>query len=140
MGLTGAHFLGYNDGLDYFLAVLGLAACAGLLILTTPFLANYFVMNLALFLVLFVFGFLTARRAGVNYWMQIVMLAIFVFVGLDPQQPVATQTIIEIGAIVGCSGGTHENLSRLAQSPAEPSVAANAARRRLGLPFRAPWK
>jgi len=103
MGLTGAHFLGYNDGLDYFLAAIGLAACAGLLILTTPFLANYFVMNLALFLVLFVFGFFTARRAGVTFWMQIGMLAIFVFVGLDPQQPVATQTIIDayVGFIVG---------------------------------------
>ena len=86
-----------------FLAALGLAACAGLLILTTPFLANYFVMNLALFLVLFVFGFFTARRAGVTFWMQIGMLAIFVFVGLDPQQPVATQTIIDayVGFIVG---------------------------------------
>src|SRR6516162_7221009 len=78
-----------------FLAALGLAACAGLLILTTPFVANYSIMNLALFLVLFVFGFFTARRAGVNFWMQIVMLAIFVFVGLNPQQPVATQAIID---------------------------------------------
>ena len=52
-----------------FLAALGLAGCAGLLILTTPFLANYSVMNLALFLILFVFGFLTARRVGVTFWM-----------------------------------------------------------------------
>jgi hypothetical protein len=86
-----------------FLAALGSAGCAGLLILTTPFLANYFVMNLALFLILFVFGFLTARRVGVTFWMQIGMLAIFIFVGLNPQQPVATQTIIDayVGFIVG---------------------------------------
>ena len=60
-------------------------------------------MNLALFLVLFVFGFLTARRVGVTFWMQIGMLAIFIFVGLNPQQPVATQTIIDayVGFIVG---------------------------------------
>jgi len=69
--------------------------CAGLLILTTPFVTDYLVMNLALFLALFVFGFFTARRAGVNFWMEIVMLAIFVFVGLNPQQPEATQTIID---------------------------------------------
>ena len=65
-----------------FLAALGLAACAGLLILTTPFLTDYLVMNLALFLVLFLFGFTTARSAGVTFWRQIGMLTIFVFVGL----------------------------------------------------------
>ena len=91
-----------------FLAALGSAACAGLLIFITPFLANYFVMNLALFLILFVFGFITARRAGVTFWMQIAMLSIFIFVGLDPQQPVATQTIIDayVGFIVGIAIAT----------------------------------
>ena len=91
-----------------FLAAVASAACAGLLILTTPFLANYFVMNMALFLILFVFGFLTARRAGVNFWMQIGTLAIFIFVGLNPQQPVATQTIIDayVGFIVGMAIAT----------------------------------
>jgi hypothetical protein len=39
-----------------FLAAVGSAACAGLLMLTTPFLTNYLVMNLALFFILFVFG------------------------------------------------------------------------------------
>jgi Fusaric acid resistance protein family len=91
-----------------FLAALGSAACAGLLILSAPFLTNYFVMNVALFLILFVFGFITARRAGVTFWMQIAMLAIFIFVGLDPQQPVATQTIIDayVGFIVGIARAT----------------------------------
>jgi uncharacterized membrane protein YccC len=91
-----------------FLAAVGSAACAGLLILTTPFLANYFVMNMALFLILFVFGFFTAGRAGVNFWMQIGMLAIFIFVGLNPQQTVATQTIIDayVGFIVGMAIAT----------------------------------
>ena len=86
-----------------FLAALGLAACAGLLILTTPFLADYLVMNLALFLILFVFGFITARSAGVNFWMQIGILTVFIFVGLNPQQPIAAQTIIDtfVGFIVG---------------------------------------
>jgi uncharacterized membrane protein YccC len=86
-----------------FLAALGLAACAGLLILTTPFLADYLVMNLALFLMLFVFGFITARSAGVNFWMQIGILTVFIFVGLNPQQPIAAQTIIDtfVGFIVG---------------------------------------
>jgi hypothetical protein len=45
-------------------ASLLLAGCAVVLLLTTPFLANYAVMNLALFLVLFAGGFLTARIRG----------------------------------------------------------------------------
>jgi uncharacterized membrane protein YccC len=86
-----------------FLAALGLAACAGLLILVTPFLADYLVMNLALFLILFVFGFMTARTAGVNFWMQIGMLTIYTFVGLNPQQELPTATIIDtfVGFITG---------------------------------------
>ena len=71
-----------------------LAGCAVLLLLTTPFLANYALMNLALFLVLFAFGFLTARIAGINFWMQLAYLTISAFVGLNPQEPVASQTII----------------------------------------------
>ena len=60
-------------------------------------------MNLALFLILFVFGFITARSAGVNFWMQIGILTVFIFVGLNPQQPIAAQTIIDtfVGFIVG---------------------------------------
>jgi uncharacterized membrane protein YccC len=71
-----------------------LAGCAVLLLLTTPFLANYFIMNLALFFVLFAFGFVTARIAGVNFWMQLGYLSISVFVSLNPQEPVASQAII----------------------------------------------
>jgi hypothetical protein len=65
-------------------------------------------MNLALFLALFVFGFFTASSAGVNFWMEIVMLTIFVFVGLNPQQPVATQTIIDayVAFIIGIAIAT----------------------------------
>ena len=44
-----------------FLAALALAGCVFLLILTTPFPADYLVMNLVLFLVLFTLGFVTAR-------------------------------------------------------------------------------
>jgi uncharacterized membrane protein YccC len=91
-----------------FLAALGLSACAGLLILITPFLADYIVMNLALFLILFGFGFSTARIAGITFWMQIALLTISTFVGLNPQQPVATQTIIDnfLGLIAGMGIGT----------------------------------
>ena len=86
-----------------FLAALALAACAALLILTTPFLADYLVLNLALFFILFWFGFLTAQIPGVTFWMQVTILSISAFVGLNPQVPVASQTIIDtfLGLIVG---------------------------------------
>src|SRR5262249_39127498 len=42
------------------------------------------------------------------YWMQIALLTISAFVGLNPQQPVATQTIIDtfLGLITGMGIGT----------------------------------
>ena len=71
-----------------------LAACAVLLLLTAPFLANYAVMNLALLLVLFAFGFLTAPIPGITFGIQIAYLTISAFVGLNPQEPVSSQTVI----------------------------------------------
>ena len=47
-----------------------------------------------LFLVLFAFGFMTARIAGINFWMQLGYLSISAFVGLNPQEPVPSQAII----------------------------------------------
>ena len=78
-----------------FRASLILAACAALLILTTPFLADYAAMDVALFLILFTLGFLTARIPGINFWIQLAYLTISAFVGLNPQEPVAAQTIID---------------------------------------------
>jgi uncharacterized membrane protein YccC len=65
-------------------------------------------MNLALFLILFAFGFLTARIPGINFWMQVALIAISAFVGLNPQQPVPSQTIIDtfLGIIIGMAIAT----------------------------------
>src|SRR6266404_5040802 len=91
-----------------FLAAMGLAFCAALLLLTTPFLANYAVMNLALFLIFFVYGFLTIRIPGINFWMQVSFIAMSAFVGLNPQVPVRSQTIIDtfLGIIIGMGVAT----------------------------------
>jgi uncharacterized membrane protein YccC len=91
-----------------FVKVLALIGCLFLLILTTPFLAGYSVMNLVLFLVLFIFGFLTARSAGINSWILVGFLTISAFVGLNPQVPVASQTIIDtfLGLMIGIGIGT----------------------------------
>jgi hypothetical protein len=91
-----------------FRASLMLAACAALLILTTPFLADYAVMNVALFLILFTLGFLTARIAGINFWIQLAYITISALAGLNPQVPVASQTIIDtfLGLTFGMFIGT----------------------------------
>ncbi len=90
-----------------FLATLALTGCGFLLFLTTPFLADYLVMNLVLFLILFVFGFLTARSAGINFWILLGQLTISAFVGLNPEVPVASQTIIDtfLGLMIGMGIG-----------------------------------
>jgi uncharacterized membrane protein YccC len=86
-----------------FFGSLILIGCTIVLLLTTPLLANYFVMNLTLFVILFGLGFLTARTAGINFWILLTYLIISVFVGLNPQQPVDSQNIIDsfIGLMVG---------------------------------------
>ncbi len=64
-------------------------------------------MNLALFSILFTFGFLTGRFFGFTLWMAIALLSISAFVGLNPQQPVPSQTIIDtfLGVIIGVGIG-----------------------------------
>ena len=91
-----------------FLAALGLAASVVLLILVTPLVADYPAMNVALFLMMFAVGFTTARSAGIGFWTQIGMLTIYAFVGLNPQQPVPTQTIIAtfVGFTIGMTIAT----------------------------------
>jgi hypothetical protein len=78
-----------------FHASLVLAVCAAMVILTAPFLADYAVMNVALFLILFTFGLLTGRISGINFWILLAYITISAFVGLNPQEPVASQTIID---------------------------------------------
>src|SRR6202035_4290240 len=78
-----------------FLAALCFIPTVALLQIATPALAYCPVMNLALFAILFIFGFLTVRLPGLTFGTQVVVLGISVFVGLNPQQPVASITIIE---------------------------------------------
>jgi uncharacterized membrane protein YccC len=91
-----------------FKGSLALIACIIVLLLTTPYLSNYIVMNLALFGILFGFGFVTAKAPGITFWMQLALLTISSFVGLDPQHPVPSQTIIDtfLGMIVGLAIAT----------------------------------
>jgi uncharacterized membrane protein YccC len=86
-----------------FVAALLFIPTVALLHLSTPVLANYAVMNLALFGALFALGFFTVRKPGVGFWTQVVILRISVFVGLNPQQAVPSVTIIDsfLGLTIG---------------------------------------
>jgi p-hydroxybenzoic acid efflux pump subunit AaeB len=91
-----------------FLATLVLSVYAALLILITPYLADYLVMNLFLFTGLFIFGFLTARAPGFSFWGIVTVLSTSVTVGLNPQVPVPSGTIIDsvLGLITGMAVAT----------------------------------
>ena len=72
-----------------------------------------------LFFVLFAFGFVTARIAGINFWMQLGYLSISAFVGLNPQEPVPSQAIINTFLYLafgnlGRDGGQSDRLAGLA--------------------------
>jgi uncharacterized membrane protein YccC len=90
-----------------------LAVCAALLILMAPFLVSYAAMNLALFLLLFTAGFLTARIAGMTFWMEFAFLTISQSVALNPQNPVPSQTIIDAFVGMMCGMWIAAVLSRL---------------------------
>ena len=91
-----------------FKGSLALIGCVVLLLFTTTFLSNYIVMNLVLFALLFMFGFATGRSPAVTFWIQLALLTISTFVGLDPQHPVPSLTIIEtfVGLIAGLAIAT----------------------------------
>lgn len=65
-------------------------------------------MNLVLFIGLFIFGFTTARTPGFSYWALVAILGTSVLVGLDPEVPVASSTIIDsiLGLITGIAVAT----------------------------------
>jgi uncharacterized membrane protein YccC len=90
------------------LAILVLAAYGAILILITPFMASYLVMNLTLLVGIFIFGFLTARSPGLTFWALLTILGISTFVGLNAQVPVPSSTIIDsiLGLMLGIAIAT----------------------------------
>jgi uncharacterized membrane protein YccC len=69
----------------------------------TPALSSYLVLNLLLFVALFLFGYLTQAVPGVTFSMQIALLATVVSLGLNAQRPVTFQSIVGVyfGIVVG---------------------------------------
>ena len=71
-------------------------------------MANYLVMNLTLFVGLFIFGFMTVRLPGLSFWSIVAILSTSVFVGLNSQEPVPSDTIIDsvLGLMTGMAIAT----------------------------------
>src|ERR1700730_16437897 len=92
----------------FFFTCLIMTVYAALLIAITPFLASYLVMNLTLFVALFIFGFMTFRTPGFSFWAIVTILSTSVFVGLNAQVPVETSTIIDsvLGLVTGMALAT----------------------------------
>ena len=69
----------------------------------TPALSSYLILNMLLFVTLFLFGYLTQAVPGVTFGMQITLLATVGTLGLNAQQPVTFQSIIGVyfGIVLG---------------------------------------
>jgi uncharacterized membrane protein YccC len=66
------------------------------MLLLTPWLSEYLVLNTLLFSALFLYGFLSFGIPGLNFGMQVALLGIIGTVGLNAQQPVDFQAIIGV--------------------------------------------
>ena len=66
-----------------------------LLLFLTPFLADYFVMNIFLFIGLFLLGFTIARQGGISLYTQCGMLFFVGTISMNPQMPVGFQAIVD---------------------------------------------
>jgi uncharacterized membrane protein YccC len=88
---------GDRRAFHYFALIVfvGIAYVPAMLLLT-PLLSNYAILNLWLFVTLFVFGYLTSTVPGMNFAMQFALLMIVGTLGLNPQYPVTVQQILNV--------------------------------------------
>jgi uncharacterized membrane protein YccC len=76
-------------------ALIGLPYTA-LLFVITPYLSDYFVMNMFLIVGLFWLGFSIARQGGISLYAQVGMLFFVGTISLSPDRPVSFQPIIGV--------------------------------------------
>jgi len=75
------------------MALYGLLIVFVLLVLT-PLMSNYWVMNLILFCILFAHGYFASRTSGLAFWMLGALFLVSVLVGLDAQKAVSFASIM----------------------------------------------
>jgi hypothetical protein len=73
------------------------------MLLLAPALSSYLILNMLLFVVLFLFGYLTQAVPGVTFGMQVTLLATVGTLGLNAQEAVTFQSIMGVyfGIVVG---------------------------------------
>lgn len=75
-------------------ALIGIPYSA-LLLLITPFLSHYFVMNCFLFIGLFLLGYFISGQGGISLYAQVGMLLFVGTVSMNPQEPVGFQAVVD---------------------------------------------
>jgi uncharacterized membrane protein YccC len=88
------------------MAVYGIVTVVGLLVLT-PFLSNYWFMNLIVFCVLFAHGYFASKTSGLAFWMLGTIFLVSILVGLNTQKPVPFTDIVDscLGVMTGFAVG-----------------------------------
>jgi uncharacterized membrane protein YccC len=88
------------------MALYGIVTVLGLLVLT-PFLSNYWFMNITLFGVLFAHGYFASKTSGLAFWMLGTIFLVSILVGLNPQKPVPFAEIVDscLGVMTGFTVG-----------------------------------
>jgi uncharacterized membrane protein YccC len=88
------------------MALYGIGVVLALLVLT-PFLSNYWFMNLILFCILFAHGYFASKTSGLAFWMLGTIFLVSILVGLNAQKPVPFAEIVDscLGVITGLTLG-----------------------------------
>jgi|GEM_PF-4702124 len=96
------------------------------LLILTPFLSNYWFMNLILFCVLFAHGYFAAKTPGLAFWMLGTIFLVSILIGLNTQKPVPFTDIVDscLGVTTGFTVGV--TIARLVW-PRLPQKELNAA-------------
>jgi uncharacterized membrane protein YccC len=76
-------------------------------LLLTPFMSNYWFMNLILFCILFAYGYFASKTPGMAFWMLGMLLLVSVLVALNAQKPVPFASIMDsyLGVMIGLTIG-----------------------------------
>jgi uncharacterized membrane protein YccC len=76
-------------------------------LLLTPFMSDYWFMNLILFCILFAYGYFASKTPGMTFWMLGTLLLVSVLVALNAQKAVPFATIMDsyLGVMIGLTIG-----------------------------------
>ena len=77
------------------------------MLVLTPFLSNYWFMNLILFCVLFAHGYFAAKTPGLAFWMLGTLFLVSALVALNAQKPVPFATVMDsyLAVMIGLTIG-----------------------------------